>query len=86
MNRGLFINHLINQDCYPDEECDSEISQLWINAINGEFCYVPYEDELAVITWCQVVYELGIRPPHEYDAFFHVYQGWRNVQQKEDQE
>ena len=43
MNRGLFINHLINQDCYPDEECDS-------------------------------------------DAFFHVYHGWRNVQEGEDQE
>jgi hypothetical protein len=77
MNRGEFINHLIEQECYPDEECDSDVSQLWHNAINGHSCYVPYADELTVNSWCHVVYELRIDPPLQHDAFYHVYVGWR---------
>lgn len=85
MNRGEFIVHLTNQECYPDEECDSEVSQLWHNAINGEVCYVPYEDDLSVTTWCHIVYELKIDPPLDHDAYYHVYLGWREHQYAESQ-
>lgn len=77
MTRNEFVNHLIEQDCYPDEECDSEVSQLWHNAINGQSCYVPCEEELASTTWCHVVYELKIDPPLMHDGYYHVYVGWR---------
>jgi hypothetical protein len=78
MNRGYFINHLIENDCYPDEDCDSNVSQLWINAINGESCYIPCEDELTVMTWGHIVFELRIDPPLKFDANYHVYQGFRD--------
>lgn len=83
MTRGELIIHLTNQDCYPDAECDSEVSQLWHNAINGESCYIPFADELAVTTWCHILYELRIPPPLEYDAFYDVYVGWRETQYAE---
>jgi hypothetical protein len=82
VTRSEFIIHLIDQDCYPDEECDSEVGQLWHCGISGQSCYVPYVDELAVPTWCHIVYELRIDPPHKYDAFYHVYLSWRDVQYK----
>lgn len=83
MDRGYFINHLIESECYPDTECDSEVSQLWINAINGEGCYVPCEDDLAIMTWGHIVYELRIQPPLQYDADYHVYEGFREQLKQE---
>ncbi len=77
MTRNEFIIHLTNNDCYPDDECDSDVSQLWHNGLNGEECYVPYVDELSVTAWCHIVYELKIDPPLQYDAFYHVYAVWR---------
>ncbi len=77
MDRGFFINHLINSECYPDTDCDSEVSQLWINGINGEGCYVPCVDDLSLTTWCHIVYELRIDPPLEFDDDYHVYLGFR---------
>lgn len=85
MDRGYFINHLIEQECYPDEGCDSDVSQLWHNAINGEACYVPREDNLSIMTWGHIVYELGITPPLQFDADYHVYVGWREGQYKDSQ-
>lgn len=78
MTRNELIVHLTTQECYSDEECDSEYGQLWHNAINGQVCYVPYKDELALSTWAHVIYELRIDPPLQYDSFYHVYQGWRD--------
>lgn len=60
MNRGYFINHLIDEGCYPDEFCESDVSQLWHNSINGQICYVPYEEELSLTTYCHIIYELKI--------------------------
>lgn len=77
MTRNYLINHLIEQDCFPDEECDSTVAQLWHNGINGEVCYVPYEEELDLTTYCHIIYELRIDPPLEYDADYHVYLGFR---------
>lgn len=82
MNRSLFVDHLYNQDCVPDEHCDAQESQLWKNLINGEVCYVPYEDELEVMTWGHIVYELKIDPPLAYDSDYHIYVGWREVHYK----
>lgn len=84
MTRNEFVVHLTTQDCYPDEECDSDISQLWRNGINGEECYVPYVEELSTMTWCHIVYELKIDPPLESDAYYHVYVGWREKSYAED--
>lgn len=51
MNRGYLTNHLMNNECSPIEELDVEdVSQMWKNNINGEMCYIPYEDELALTT------------------------------------
>ncbi|WP_295233872.1 hypothetical protein [Sediminibacterium sp.] len=77
MTRGELTHHLIENECYPDDEVECEVSQLWINAINGESCYVPCEEELSVNTFCHVIYELGIQPPLEYDSFYAVYVGFR---------
>ncbi|PSR54113.1 hypothetical protein AHMF7605_11585 [Adhaeribacter arboris] len=73
MTRNYFINHLIEQECYPDEECNSEISQLWHNAISGDVCYVPLDEELEIPTWCHIIFELGVNPPIEFDSDYHVY-------------
>jgi hypothetical protein len=78
MTRNEFVVHLTDNDCYPDEQCDSEVSQLWHNAINGNFCYVPCEEELSITTWAHIVYELKIDPPLQYDADYHVYLGFRD--------
>ncbi len=75
MTRGYLINHLIEKDCYPDEECDSTVSQLWRNGAN--VCYVPYEDEFTLTTYCHIFYELKIEPPLEYDADYDVYTSFR---------
>lgn len=83
MTRGEFINHLIEQDCYPDEECDSELHQIWHNGINGQVCNVPREEYFPLATWAHIVYELKIAPPHNHDSHYHVYQGWREYHEKE---
>lgn len=84
MNRGYLINHLINQECYPDEEwSDPTAGQLWRNAINGHVCYVPYDEELAIMTWCHAIAELKILPPLEFDADYDVYCSWKNGPYKE---
>lgn len=76
MNRGYLINHLINHECYPDDAYDFPgIAQLWRNGINGEMCFVPYEDELFLMTYCHIFYELKVDPPLEngYDSDYAVY-------------
>lgn len=80
MNRGYLINYLIENDCYPDEEYDvPEVSQLWHNAINGHMCYIPYEEDLAVTTYCIVFFELKVEPPreHGYDSDYAVFISFR---------
>lgn len=77
MTRNEFVCHLTQNDCYPDETCDSEVSQLWHHAINGNVCYVPYEDELTIPTWGHIIYELKIDPPLHRDADYHVYVSFR---------
>jgi hypothetical protein len=79
VTRSYLVHHLIENDCYPDEECDSEVSQLWHNAVNGESCYVPYEDELILTTYCHIFYELRIPPPLDFDADFDIYTSFREV-------
>ena len=82
MTRNFLIVHLTENDCYPDDFCDSEVSQLWHNAINGESCYVPYEDELVLTTYCHIIYELKIDPPLQYDADYDVYSSFRERELK----
>lgn len=85
MTRGYLINHLINNECYPDELCDvPDVSQLWHNGINGEMCYVPYADELALTTYCHIFYELKVDPPteHGYDSDYAVYASFRETRLK----
>lgn len=77
MTRNEFIAHLIDNDCFPDETFESEDGQMWVNDINHEMCFVPYDETLSIITWCHVVFELRIDPPLQYDADYHVYLGWR---------
>lgn len=84
MTRYEFINHLYDQDCYPDEEGETEYNQLWHNAINGYVCNVPKEEYFKVRTWTHIVYELKIDPPHKYDADYHVYLGWREGPYKDE--
>lgn len=78
MTRNEFINHLYDNDCFPDETFESDEGQMWVNEINREMCVVPYVDVLSISTWCHVIYELRIDPPLKYDADYHVYLGWRN--------
>ncbi len=40
-------------------------------------CLVPFEDELTIMTWGHIIYELRLDPPLEHDADYHVYQGFR---------
>lgn len=84
MTRGEFTNHLINQECFPDEECESELHQLWHNSINGQICNVPNADYLTLFTWAHIVYELKIDPPPGRDSDYHVYQGWRDGPYKQE--
>lgn len=83
MTRGEFTNHLINEGCYPDDECESELHQLWHNSVNGQVCNVPQEETLTILTWAHIVYELKIDPPLNRDADYHVYQGWREFYKRE---
>lgn len=82
MTRGYLTNYLITQDCYPDDSCKSEVSQLWRNAINGQVCFVPHEEELSTVTYGHIIYELKIDPPLEYDADYHVYISFREHNEK----
>ncbi|UAY53439.1 hypothetical protein [Ferruginibacter albus] len=82
MTRGYLINHLIESDCAPDEECDSQTSQLWHNRINGHVCYVPYEEELQLMTFSHIFFELGIAPPAEYEDDYAVYSSFRIVRER----
>lgn len=75
--RSYLTAYITQEDCYPDENCDSEVSQLWINALNGEVCYIPYEEELSVTTYCHILYELKVNPQQEFDSFYHVYSSFR---------
>jgi hypothetical protein len=89
MTRGYLVNHLINYECYPDEDCDVPgVGQLWHNALNREACFVPYEDELALTTYCHIIYELKVDPPLEcgYDSDYAVYISFRDVQLKQQAE
>jgi hypothetical protein len=85
MTRNELVNHLTFNDCYPDEECDSDVAQLWHNGINGHICFVPCEDELSLFTWAHIIYELRIDPPLQYDSDYYVYQGWREGAYKQQQ-
>lgn len=88
MNRGYLTNHLINNDCYPDEDYDVPgVGQLWHNAINGQMCYVPYVDELSVTSYCQIFYELKVDPPleHGYDSDYAVFTSFRQQLIKSDE-
>lgn len=78
MTRNEFIIHLTDQECYPDTECDSNVSQLWHCGITGESCYIPYEEYLSIITWGHIVDELRIQPPRQYDADYDVYATFRD--------
>lgn len=83
MNRGYLTNHLMNNECSPIEELDVEdVSQMWKNNINGEMCYIPYEDELALTTYCHIFYELKVDPPTEYgyDSDYAIYTSFREKQ------
>ena len=85
MEREYLISYLEGEGCFPDEADNSPVGQLWHNCINGEFCYIPYEDELVLSTYCHVLYELKIPPPVEYDSDYYVYEGFRNhILQKQD--
>ena len=84
MTRGEFVNHLINQDCYPDDECESDLHQLWHNSINGHVCNVPKEENLTIPTWAQIVYELKIDPPLDRDSDYYVYRGWWEAEYKKE--
>ena len=65
--------HLYDNDCYPDEEFQSDFVELWKNGVNGEVCTVPLDEELALMTWGHIVYQLGIPPPINCDDEYHVY-------------
>lgn len=83
MTRGYCINHLINMECYPEDDYDVPgVAQLWRNALNGETCFVPYEEELVLTTYCHIFYELKVDPPFEmgYDSEYAVYTSFREVQ------
>lgn len=82
MTRGEFINHLIEQDCFPDEEAETEYNQLWHNSINGETSNVPKEEYLEIPTWAHIVFELKIDPPYNRDSDYYVYRGWRDYHEK----
>jgi hypothetical protein len=81
MTRYELVEHLYSQDCEPDADNDSEVAELWRNLINGEVCYVPYEDVLALTTYCHIFYELKIDPPLEngYDSDYAVYVSFREM-------
>lgn len=79
MTRDHLIIHLIEKDCFPDGECDSEVAQIWLNGNNNQMCYVPYEDELSLTTYCHIFYELKIDPPLEYEDDYYVYTSFRTV-------
>jgi hypothetical protein len=85
MKRDFLIKYLEGEGCYPAEDHHSDVSELWINCINSESCYIPFEDELALTTYCHIIYELKVDPPVEYDADYHVYVGWRENQLKMEQ-
>jgi|GEM_PF-3681173 len=77
MNRGELIVYLTQNECYPDDECDSDVAQLWHNAINGEAVFVPYVDELTLITYCHIFSQLKVIPPLEYESDYEIYDSFR---------
>lgn len=79
MTRNYLVVYLTENECFPDNDCDSEVAQLWHNAINGETCYIPYLDELDLNTYCHILYELRVDPPLEYDSNYYVYSSFRQV-------
>ncbi len=78
MKREFLTRYLTDEGCYTDEDdiCVG-IGELWHNCINGETCYIPFDEDLVLTTYCHIIYELRVDPPLEYDADYHVYLGFR---------
>ena len=83
MKRKFLTDYLYECGCNPDEDEDSHVSELWRNCINGETCYIPFDEDLVLTTYCHVLYELKVDPPEGYESDYDVYSGWRNNQLKE---
>lgn len=77
MKRDYLIEYITGEGCYTDEEDQCDIGELWHNCINGETCFIPFDEDLATMTYCHIIYELKIDPPVEFDADYHVYVGFR---------
>ncbi len=77
MTREYLIDYLRGEGCYPDEDTDYIVGEMWTNCINFEMCLVPFDNELSIMTWGHIIYELRLDPPLEFDADYHVYQGFR---------
>ena len=85
MTRGYLTTYLTTQDCAPVPEFDFPgIGQMWKNEISGDVCFVPYEDDLALTTYCHIFYELKVDPPQDrgYDSDYAVYTSFRDFQLK----
>ena len=85
MTRDYCIHHLINCDCFHVYEWDvHEVGEWWQHAINGQGCFVPLNEELALMTYCHIFYELRIDPPlvDGYDSDYAVYSSFRDVLRK----
>lgn len=78
MNRNFFTNYLVGENCHPDETDQTKDSQLWYNLITGDSVYIPYAEELKITAWGHIIDMLHVAPPVEFDADYHVYEGFRD--------
>lgn len=86
MTRDFCVYYLTTQECYPDDTCDVEgVGQLWRHGTNGHVCFVPYDEELVLGTYCHIFYELKVDPPQEngYDSDYAVYSSFRAFHEKQ---
>lgn len=80
MKRGYLVTYLDLEGCYTEPENGDlfEEGELWHNGENNEVCHIPFDEELDVMTYCHIFYELKVDSPLEYDADYHVYCGFRD--------
>jgi len=68
---GNLIKHLVENDCYPDEEYEN--GTWYKNTINGDVCFIDNVETFGELLCCHIFYELRIPAIPDLEDTFEVY-------------